>query len=80
LKWTKEFVNVLLRDPEHGAGNKKVIEGWLAKWRPYVQKAMLALAPLFEIPTVRPQTFSQAHERVEQQYASLLTELGLEVA
>jgi Methane/Phenol/Alkene Hydroxylase len=80
LKWTKEFVNVLLRDPEHGAGNKKVIESWLAKWRPYVQNAMLAFAPLFEVPTVRPQTFLQARERVEQQYAALLNELGLEVA
>jgi methane monooxygenase component A beta chain/propane monooxygenase small subunit len=80
LKWTKEFVNVLLRDPEHGVGNKKTIEGWITKWRSYTQEAMQAFAPLFAVPTVRPQTFSQARERIEQQYAALLKELSLEVA
>ena len=80
LKWTKELVNVLLRDPEHGAGNKKVIEGWVAKWQAYAQEAMQAFAPLFDIPTVRPQTFAQAHARIEQQHETVLKELGLEVA
>ena len=80
LKWTKEFVQVLLRDPEHGSGNKKVIEGWITKWGSYVKDAMQAFAPLFDIPVIRPQTFAQACARVEQQHETLLKELGLEVA
>ena len=48
----KEFVQVMLRDPQHGAGNKKVIEGWLAKWLPYVREAIDAFAPLFDRATV----------------------------
>ncbi|MGE0820959.1 MAG: methane monooxygenase [Candidatus Binatia bacterium] len=79
LKWTKEFVQVLLRDPEHGAGNKKVVEGWLAQWLPLVREAMQNFAPVFDRPTARPHTFAQAHERVESQYTALLQELGLEV-
>src|SRR3712207_7766999 len=47
LRWTKEFVQVLLRDPEHGVGNKRVIEGWLATWLPYTREAMQAFAPVF---------------------------------
>jgi alkene monooxygenase beta subunit len=78
-KWTKEFVQVLLRDPEHGAGNKKVIEGWLAKWVPAVRAAMQAFAPAFDTPTAKPHTFAQAQERVERQYAALLKELGITV-
>ncbi len=78
LKWTKEYVHVLLRDPEHASGNKKVIEGWLAKWLPYVREAMRDFAPLFDKPTVKPQTFAHAQERVEGQYAALLKELGLQ--
>ncbi len=76
-QWTKEFVSVLLRDPEHGPGNKKVIEGWIAKWRPSTQEAVQGLAPLFDLPTVKMQTFAQAHERVMTQYAALLAELQL---
>ena len=79
LKWTKEFVQVLLSDPEHGQGNKKVIDGWLATWLPYTQEAMQSLAPLFELPTAKPQTFAQARQRVDEQYGELLKELGLEV-
>ena len=78
LRWTKEFVQVMLRDPEHGAGNKKVIEGWLAKWLPYVREAIHAFAPLFDRATVRPYTFTQAQERVEGQYTALLKEVGID--
>ena len=79
LKWTKEFGHVLLRDPEHGTRNKKVISGWLAKWLPYVREAMQGFAPLFDRPTVKPHTAAQARERVEGQYAALLKELGVEI-
>jgi hypothetical protein len=79
LKWTREFVNTLLRDPEHGIGNKKVIKNWLAKWLPATREAMQGLAPLFDLPAVRPQTFAQACERVEGQHTALLKELTLEV-
>ncbi len=78
-KWTKEFVQVLLRDPEHGTGNKKVIDGWLAKWVPMVRDAMHEFAPIFGIPTIQPHTFAHAHERVEGQYLSVLNELGLQI-
>jgi len=78
LKWTKEFVQVLLRDPEHGPGNKKVIEGWLAKWLSYAREAVHAFAPLFDRPTVKPHTFAQALGRVEGQYAALLKEVGVD--
>ncbi len=79
LKWTKELISVLLRDPEHGGGNKNVIEGWLAKWLPYTREAMQNLAPLFALATVKMQTFAQACERVEERYATLLQELQLEL-
>jgi len=78
LRWTKEFVQVMLRDPEHGPGNKKVVEGWLAKWLPYVREAIHAFAPLFDRATVRPYTFAQAQERVEGQYTALLKEVGID--
>jgi methane monooxygenase component A beta chain/propane monooxygenase small subunit len=77
LHWTKEFVSTLLRDPEHGVGNKKVIEGWLAKWLSATREAMQGLAPLFDLPIVKPQTFVQACERVEGRYAALLKEVNL---
>jgi propane monooxygenase small subunit len=79
LKWTKEFVSTLLRDPEHGTGNKKVIEGWLTKWLLTTREAMQGLALLFDMPAAKPHTFTQACERVEGQYATLLKELNLEV-
>jgi methane monooxygenase component A beta chain/propane monooxygenase small subunit len=79
LKWTKEFVNVLLRDPEHGASNKKVIAGWIATWLPYARAASQDFAALFDKPTVKPHSFAQARERVEEQYGALLNELQLAI-
>jgi len=78
LRWAKELVQVLLRDPEHGAGNKKQIESWLAKWLPYTRDAIAGFAPAFDIPAVKPHTLAQARERVEEQYTALLKELGVE--
>jgi hypothetical protein len=78
LKWTKELVQVLLRDPEHGQGNAKVITEWLAKWLPLTRAAMQGFAPLFDVPAVKPHSFAQACERVEGQYTALLKELNLD--
>jgi hypothetical protein len=79
LKWTKAFVQVLLQDPEHGAGNKKVIESWLVKWLSYTREAVRAFAPIFAMATMKPHTFAQARERVESQYSTVLKEVGIEV-
>jgi hypothetical protein len=79
LRWTRELVGILLRDPEHGAGNKRVIEGWVAKWLPRTREAMEDFAPVFELPAVRPRSFGEARRRVEGDCAALLGELGLDV-
>jgi hypothetical protein len=79
-KWTKAFIQLLLTDPVHAAHNREVLQGWIDKWRPLTQKAAQSLAPLFDLPASKPQTFAQALARVQQGQAALLTEAGLAVS
>ena len=77
LGWTKPFMRLVLDDTSHGEANRRVVLDWLATWRPIVERACLALAPLFELAPVRPKDFRSAYEQVTARTESLLTELAL---
>lgn len=78
-KWTKAFTQLLLNDPTHADLNRKVIQGWIDKWTPLSLKAARGLAPLFELPVLKPQTFADALASVQQAFAALIAEAGLSV-
>jgi ferredoxin-NADP reductase/ferredoxin len=41
--WTTELIRMLLADPDHGAANRAVIDGWVADWTPEAVQATRAL-------------------------------------
>ncbi len=77
IKWTRSFLKLLLEDPQHGSHNHEVLQGWLNSWVPLTLKAAGDLAPLFDLPPVKPQTFSEAFSRVQKAYGALVAEVGL---
>lgn len=79
-KWTQAFVQLVLADPTHAAANHQILQGWINTWTPLTLKAAHALAPLFELPTVKLHSFAAALARVQQAHTTWLTELGLTVA
>jgi len=46
--WMVDLVKFVLEDDQHGAGNREVIAGWLADWRPLAEEAATSLRPIFE--------------------------------
>ena len=77
LQLVQAIAGFVTADPEHGAGNKQIIQGWLAKWTPLCGKAAQALQALFEIEGIDADPFDQAFARVKNTQASLVQELGL---
>jgi hypothetical protein len=72
---TVELVRFLLADTP---ANRGVIEGWLQRWAPRAVRAAQAFAPLFACTEERPLTFTEAWTRVRDEYAALLSGLGLQ--
>ena len=77
LELVQAIAGFVTADPEHGAGNKQIIQGWLAKWTPLCGKAAQALQALFEIEGIDADPFDQAFARVKNTQTSLVQELGL---
>lgn len=76
-KWTAAFVQMLVHDPEQGKHNKHTIETWIEKWRPLTVRAVEKVAPLFDLPPVKPQTFTAAYTHIQQTHTRWLAELEL---
>lgn len=76
-KWTLAFARLVLNDPSHAVHNREVVQRWIDTWTPLTLKAIQGLAPLFDLPAVKAQSFSQALARVQQAFRTLLAEVGL---
>jgi methane monooxygenase component A beta chain/propane monooxygenase small subunit len=80
LSWTQELVRTLLADPDHGAGNRAVISGWLERWTAATSRAVEAFAPAFAVPgVVFAEPFSSCSARVRDEHRALCAGLSLEV-
>ncbi len=77
LRWTQAFIRLVVDDAAAGAANRGIVRDWLASWRPVVDTACQALAPLFELAPVRPRDFQSAYARVSARTNALHAELGL---
>jgi hypothetical protein len=78
-KWTRAFLQFLLEDPSHAARNREILQHWIDHWLPFSLTAAQGLAPLFEQPMVKAQSFAEALARVRQAHAALVAEVGLTV-
>jgi len=76
-KWTHAFLQLVLNDPAHTAANRQLVQGWINTWTSLTLTAAQALAPLFDLPTVKPHAFATALARVQQAHTTWLSELGL---
>ncbi|HYF24848.1 MAG TPA: hypothetical protein VD931_03830 [Baekduia sp.] len=74
--WTAKLTHFLLEDEAHGAHNREVLAGWLAKWLP---KAIAAAEALTAIAEQLPGEFDvdAARERVRRDAAAFHEQCGI---
>ena len=68
---------LLVNDPEHGAANKQVIDGWLATHTALAVEAANGLRELWDVVPDGSVTFDQAWADAKQRFGGILSELGL---
>lgn len=78
LNYTRVLFSMLANDPEHGAANKEVMNGWLAKWIPVSLAAARALQPIWSQPLEKTITFETSLDLSKASLVSTLKDLGIE--
>ncbi len=78
-RWTWAFLRFLVEDPNYAAKNRKVLQSWIDHWTPVSLLAARQLAPLFELPTVKAQSFANALGKVRQAQVAMSAEIGIAV-
>ena len=74
----RRLFGMLADDEEHGAENKKVMQGWLAEWTPVSIEAARNLQPIWSQPAEKAMRFEESMERSSQRFQDLLSDIGLE--
>jgi propane monooxygenase small subunit len=77
LRYSRDMYALLANDDEHGATNKKTMEGWLAQWVPLSIEAARQLQPLWSQPNQRLIRFEDSLEAAKDQFKTQIGELGL---
>jgi methane monooxygenase component A beta chain/propane monooxygenase small subunit len=69
------FAEFALADPEHGAENRELIDGWIGGWEPEVNAAVDALEPIFA--AAPGADFARGRDAVRTDQQALLAAAGL---
>ena len=68
---------VLVSDAEHGAANRALFQGWIAKYGALADKASAALRPIWSQPHSKPLSYDDARAVSVERLGQILGELGL---
>ena len=74
----RRLFGMLANDPEHGAENKKTMQGWLDAWTPVSVEAARTLQPIWSQPAEKAVRFEDSLERSKLRFADLTSNIGLE--
>jgi len=74
----RRLFGMLADDEQHGAENKKTMQGWLEEWTPVSIEAARHLQPIWSQPAEKAMRFEDSMERSSRRFADLLSDIGLE--
>lgn len=74
---TIDLIYLLANDEKHGAANRKLFQGWVAKHGALADKAALGLQPIWSMPHSKPISFTDVRAQSEERIGQILGELGL---
>lgn len=75
---TVELIHILANDPEHGAANKQLFNGWVAKHHALASEASNNLQPLWSQPRVKAASYADAAANAQNRFKSVCGEVGLQ--
>lgn len=75
----RALFRMLADDPEHGAANHEVMQGWLAKWIPVSLEAGRRLQPVWSQVSEKLIRFEDSRERSELRMVDLLEDITLDI-
>lgn len=79
LAYTRDMMQDMLEDEEHGDENRQLMQEWLDEWVPYSMAAAKGLEPIWSEPEHQPVSFEESFEKVQNRFEEILSELGLQV-
>lgn len=79
--WTEELARMVTA-PEvpAAAANRDVLQSWIDRWTPVALAATEALAPLYDEPPIRRESFAEVFASARRAQAEIVTKLGLRPA
>ena len=72
-----EMFSMLSQDATHGAANRKLFDGWLAKHGDICLVAANHLQPIWSLPRVKAAAFADALKSAKQRTAAIASEVGI---
>jgi propane monooxygenase small subunit len=74
---TVELIHMLTHDKDHGAHNKDLFNGWIARHAALAGEAAANLQPIWSQPRVKVSSFAEAQAQGKNRMAAICAELGL---
>jgi propane monooxygenase small subunit len=68
---------LLVSDAQHGAANRTLFQGWIAKYGALADQASAALRPIWSQPHSKPLSYDDARAVSVERLGQILGELGL---
>jgi propane monooxygenase small subunit len=72
-----DFAYLLVTDEEHGAANRALFQGWIAKHGALADAASQGLRPIWSQPHSKPLSYDEARATSKERLGNILGELGL---
>jgi len=74
----RHLFELLVKDPEHGAANRALLQEWLTEWVPLSVAAARQLQPAWSQVSEKVVSFEDSFDGAKARFGELLAELGLE--
>jgi propane monooxygenase small subunit len=74
---TVELIHMLTHDKDHGAHNKGLFNGWIARHAALAGEAAANLQPIWSQPRVKVSSFAEAQAQGKNRIAAICAEVGL---
>ncbi len=76
---TVELCSLLIQDPEHGAGNRKLFLSWAEKHGGLAVAAAQQLQPVWSQPRVKAAQFADSFEQAKNRLRAITAEIGIDL-
>lgn len=72
-----ELFAILVRDPEHGEDNRRLVQDWFDKYSPIATQAALDLQPIWSQPRVKSAQFAESYASAINRLQAIVSEIGV---